>query len=87
MSRQSSYLWADSIVASRALSIQGERFLAPYADMFNGKPHEQARTHDNGNHFLKYHLLKSNRLIVRADRFCRSGDQIFEDYGDNGNDV
>lgn len=34
------FFWAMSMVSSRALSIHGERFLVPFADMFNGMPHE-----------------------------------------------
>ncbi|RHY49161.1 hypothetical protein DYB30_012129 [Aphanomyces astaci] len=33
------YIWATSVLGSRALTIQGVRYLVPFADMFNGQSH------------------------------------------------
>lgn len=35
---QSMYQWAVTVVGSRAMHLQGERYLVPMADMFNYKP-------------------------------------------------
>ena len=37
---QTWFAWAVSIVNSRALTIQGEKYLVPFADMFNYAPHK-----------------------------------------------
>ena len=35
---QDMYLWAAAIIGSRAVHLSGDRFLVPFADMFNYKP-------------------------------------------------
>ncbi|DBA02301.1 TPA: hypothetical protein N0F65_006176 [Lagenidium giganteum] len=79
------YQWARFLVNSRAFSIKGHRFLIPFADFFNGKPHPQARDQDNGQHFLQYHRLQARGITIRADRHTPATHQLFEDYGDNDN--
>jgi hypothetical protein len=37
---QTWFAWAVSIVNSRALTIRGEKYLVPFADMFNYSPHK-----------------------------------------------
>lgn len=79
------YTWARFLVNSRAFSIRGERFLVPFGDVFNGKGQPRARSFANGLHFLTYHRLDDHGMEIRADRATQSGQQIFEDYGDNHN--
>jgi hypothetical protein len=63
------YMWAASIVDSRAFRFKGSINLAPFSDMFNYAPHSEARTPNAGNFFLKHHKLTSAGLHVSADRF------------------
>jgi len=79
--------WARSIVDSRAFRIKGEVLLVPFADFFNFAPHAAAREQSQGNHFLKYHKVVGDSFIVYADRFAPNGEQLFEDYGDNSNEI
>ena len=81
------YVWARSIVDSRALTFKGTRYLAPVADFVNYAPVPALRESDAGNFFLKYHKLDDTNLQVFADRSCDEGDQFLEDYGDNPNTV
>ena len=37
---QDKFLWAASLVSSRALTIRGKKYLVPFADMFNYSPSE-----------------------------------------------
>ncbi|KAE9101480.1 hypothetical protein PF010_g14439 [Phytophthora fragariae] len=83
----SRYLWARFLVNSRAFSIQGQRVLVPFGDIFNGEPDDQVRKHDNGQRFLQFHDLQPMGMTVRADRGTPGGKQLFEDYGDNSNYV
>ncbi|KAL3660568.1 hypothetical protein V7S43_014323 [Phytophthora oleae] len=83
----SRYLWARFLVNSRAFSIQGQRVLVPFGDIFNGKPDNEAREHDNGQRFLQFHDLQPDGMTIRADRDTPSKKQLFEDYGDNSNYV
>ena len=53
-SRFSDYLWAKSVIGSRALSMSGKKYLVPLADMFNYHPHPSEREANNGANFLKY---------------------------------
>ena len=55
--------------------------------MFNGESHPSPRKHDNGNFFLKHHVLKEDSLAVLADRDCKVRQQLYEDYGDNDNSM
>jgi len=79
------YVWARFLVNSRAFSIHGRRFLVPFGDFFNGQSQQQARAHDNGRHFLKFHELQDAGMVIRADRETLQAHQVFEDYGDNDN--
>lgn len=83
------YLWAHSIIDSRALTFRGSRYLVPVADMVNYDPAPESRNDDNGQAFLKYHRLDDAEKTLRtfADRPCLPGDQLFEDYGDNSNAI
>lgn len=78
---------AVTLVDSRALTIRGRKYLVPFADMFNYNPHKDARTADNGAHFLHYHVLGDKTFKVLADRATPAGQQLFEDYGDNDNSM
>ncbi|KAG6590840.1 Histone-lysine N-methyltransferase setd3 [Phytophthora cinnamomi] len=83
----SRYLWVRFLVNSRAFSIEGQRVLVPFGDIFNGKPDDETREHDNGQRFLQFHDLQPTGMTIRADRGTPSGEQLFEDYGDNSNYV
>lgn len=67
------YAWARFLVNSRAFSIQGQRVLVPFGDIFNGKPDDDAREHDNGQRFLQLHDLQSMGMTIRADRGAAKG--------------
>ena len=84
-----SYLWAQSLVGSRTLTLSGKRFLVPFADFFNYSPTGRKRAARGGEHFLKHHRLDENAetFTVLADRDCPAGEQLYEDYGDNPNDI
>jgi histone-lysine N-methyltransferase SETD3 len=79
------YMWASALVGSRALTMQGKRFLVPLSDMFNYQWEGVERVADNGAHFLRTHKLSDKSFDVSADRDCKAGEQLFEDYGDNDN--
>jgi histone-lysine N-methyltransferase SETD3 len=79
------YMWASALVGSRALTMQGHRFLVPFSDMFNYQWEGVERAHDNGAHFLRTHKIGPKTFDISADRDCKAGDQLFEDYGDNDN--
>lgn len=82
------YLWALSVVTSRALTIRGESFLVPFADMFNYEPHPTRRPHESGNHFLLHHKRDAGgSFTITADRNTDAGQQLMEDYGDNPNSI
>lgn len=82
-----SYLWADSMMGSRALSLKGFKYLVPLSDMFNYSPENDTREADSGANFLKYHRIEDGFFKVFADRPTKKGQQAFEDYGDNQNDI
>ena len=86
-SKFADYLWAKSVVGSRALSMSGKKFLVPLADMFNYHPHQVERDADNGANFLRYHKMHDGRFHVYADRAATSQKQLMEDYGDNTNEL
>lgn len=82
-----SFVWAATLVDSRALTIRGEKYLVPFADMLNYQPNAGAITRraDSGAAFLAYHQLdvKKQTFRVLTDRLTSVGGQVFEDYGDN----
>lgn len=84
---QAAYLWATSIVDSRGFRFRGHVVLAPLADMMNYAPHPESRESRGGNFFLLHHMMKPDGLRISADRDCKAGEQLFEDYGDNMDDI
>jgi hypothetical protein len=82
-----SFLWAATLVDSRALTIRGEKFLVPFADMlnFSPAPHAKDRKPDGGAAYLAYHQLDKSRHLFRvlSDRPTPVGEQVYEDYGDS----
>jgi hypothetical protein len=61
-----SFVWAATLVDSRALTIKGEKFLVPFSDMLNYEPtplegdsssSNKIRERADGANFLKYHKL------------------------------
>ena len=85
------YIWANSIVDSRGLRFQGQVVLAPYADMFNYQSNGIERQQQSGVFFLKHHILnmhvQGGGLTITADRDCDGGIQLYEDYGDNADNI
>ncbi|KDO32531.1 hypothetical protein SPRG_03006 [Saprolegnia parasitica CBS 223.65] len=81
------YTWAHAVLSSRALTISGRRLLVPFADMFNGKPHEVARAARGGAHFLDFHRVQKDGMYILADRAVAPPHQLFEDYGDSPNHI
>jgi protein-histidine N-methyltransferase len=81
------YAWAVAVVGSRALSMSGTKYLVPFADMFNYAPHHEEREANNGAEFLRYHKVQGGNFNVFADRACKAGAQLVEDYGDNTNSL
>jgi hypothetical protein len=81
------YLWATSIVNSRGLRFRGVVYLAPFADMFNYEPHENIRQSGAGDFFLKHHILDDEGLLISADRSHDENAQVYEDYGDNKDEI
>ena len=76
-SRLSDYLWAKSVVGSRALSMSGKKYLVPLADMFNYQPHASEREANNGANFLKYHQISKDGFFhVHADRTATRNEQV-----------
>lgn len=77
------YLWASSVVSSRAMTIKGNKYMVPVADFHNHAPHPDERDSGNGDRFLAFHSLRRDRFVVKADRATAPGEQVFEDYGDS----
>ena len=77
------FLWAGSVVGSRAMTIRGNKYLVPVADFHNHLPHPEQRDGSNGERFLAFHSLHQDRFVVKADRPAIAGEQAFEDYGDS----
>jgi len=89
-----------SIVSSRAMILNGTKYLTPMADMANYAP--RSNDHSNNqqdrsttdiaiqsNSFELYHKINNddNSITVYADRNFRPNEQIFEDYGDVDNSL
>mmetsp|Transcript_6242 Transcript_6242/g.17456 ORF Transcript_6242/g.17456 Transcript_6242/m.17456 type:complete len:963 (-) Transcript_6242:85-2973(-) len=84
------YLHVQGLIASRALTFQGRRVLAPLADMFNYKSTGEERAHESGEAFLKHHKWAHETdgfLHISTDRYTAAAGQVFEDYGDNPNHI
>ena len=85
-----SFVWAATLVDSRALTIRGAKYLVPFADFLNFAPVPvpdggATRAKADGGAFLRYHELDETRgyFTVRVDRAVAAGAQVFEDYGDS----
>ena len=83
------YRWAASVVDSRGLRFSGRVYLSPFADMFNYAPHSKDRDSNQGNFFLEHHSIEENTgdMVVLSDRQALPGEQLFEDYGDNTDQI
>jgi hypothetical protein len=89
-----SWTWASLVLDSRALTLQGRRYLVPFADMLNYSPAPGAeiREKTGGDAFLHYHRLERNSngggsFRVLVDRPVQVGAQVWEDYGDSDNGI
>lgn len=80
------FKWALWNVNSRALTLQGKKYLVPIADFVNyeAKDDDITRT-DHQEQFLKLHKVSGGFAEIRADRGFEKGDQIVESYGNNPN--
>ena len=78
--RELDYMWAASIVDSRAFRFKGNINLAPFSDMFNYHPHDEPRQPNAGNFFLQHHKLTAAGLYVTADRYGALFIQISAQY-------
>mmetsp|Transcript_21116 Transcript_21116/g.44014 ORF Transcript_21116/g.44014 Transcript_21116/m.44014 type:complete len:898 (+) Transcript_21116:1-2694(+) len=77
-----------AVVGSRAMVMQGIKYMTPMADMANYQPRDDERAMENGNTFLRYHVLgEDGSMTVKADQSVPPSSQIFEDYGDNPNSL
>ncbi len=80
-----------AIVSSRAMVLQGTKYLTPLAEFANYHPRKDDRKLMKGRmgqSFTLYHEHNDNGSIsVRADRDILYGEQIFEDYGDIDNSL
>ncbi len=81
-----------SIVSSRAMVLEGTKYLTPLAEFANYKPRQDERKvlrRRMGQSFMLYHERNDDNgsITVRADRNVISGEQIFEDYGDIDNSL
>ena len=87
------YAWAVAIVGSRALSLRGDMYLVPFADMISYRPNAAYREAHSGEYFLRYHRLAAapgddpatspkSAFEVLADRPLSRGGVVAEDYGD-----
>lgn len=76
------FIWADSIVSSRAITTTKEgKILAPFFDMLNYAPHPQARKRNHLRIFDQNHRILGSLFMITADRHTRSGQEVSEDYG------
>jgi histone-lysine N-methyltransferase SETD3 len=85
---QENWIYWEMIVGSRALIIKGRRYLVPFADMFNYQSQRgDQRANSYGEFFLHYHRIERGFFRVLADRATVKQTEVFEDYGDNPNNV
>lgn len=74
-----------AVSSSRAMVLQGKKFLTPLADMMNYEPSPLNLPLQT---FTKYHQQREDgSIIVRADRNVNAGTQITEDYGNVDNSL
>jgi hypothetical protein len=78
-----------TIVSSRAMVLNGRKYLTPLADMVNYQPRSEERIKSGARQIFKlYHGMNlDGSITVRADRDVNIGEQIFEDYGDLDNSL
>lgn len=79
-----------TIVSSRAMILNDEKFLTPLSGMLNYKPRSEERIKGKAPH--PFHLFHARNqedgsITVRAGRDVIAGHQIFEDYGDLDNSL
>uniref|UniRef100_A0A7S2L968 SET domain-containing protein n=1 Tax=Leptocylindrus danicus TaxID=163516 RepID=A0A7S2L968_9STRA len=77
----------NSVVGSRAMVLNGKKYLTPLPDMANYAPRYDGRKFgEQSFSFNLYHQRNSRGDIhVMADRMTLKGEQVFEDYGDVDN--
>ena len=90
----SEWKWAKSILSTRAWNMKGEESLVPVAGMFNHMPDAEDERYDpahpsntRSQKFLKYHASGPGYAEVRSDRDVQAGEELFESYGDNPNQI
>ena len=81
-----------TIVGSRAMVLNGKKYLTPMPDFTNYEPRPQEyddrRVGEHSFSFNMYHSFSDEHsLHVRTDRSTSKGQQIFEDYGANDNSL
>lgn len=81
------FLWASAIVESRTQTLNNEKYLVPFVDMFNYHPHPRSRSSGSGDFFARHHKIFKDTFIVFADRVVQADEQLFMDYGDNPSEV
>jgi hypothetical protein len=88
-----SFQWAMSLIEGRALTLRGQRYLVPVADLIAYAPHVATRVAAQGSRFLRYHKVErratgtassrdEDAFVVLADRTMQPGELVTEDYGD-----
>jgi len=74
-----------SIISSRAMVLNGKKYLCPLADMAN---YESRNDLEKRHPFTLFHHLRNDGSIsVKCDRHVEEGEQIYEDYGDTDNSL
>eukprot|EP01029_Cantina_marsupialis_P016869 TRINITY_DN378267_c0_g1_i1.p1 TRINITY_DN378267_c0_g1~~TRINITY_DN378267_c0_g1_i1.p1 ORF type:complete len:841 (+),score=238.25 TRINITY_DN378267_c0_g1_i1:47-2569(+) len=81
------FFWANSLIGSRALTLESKKYLVPLADMFNYEPNPLEREFASGDQFGRHHFVKDGRFVITADRTWEAGVSVLEDYGDNPNEI
>ena len=86
-----------TITGSRAMVLNGKKYLTPMPDFTNYSPRpaenddrkigEQSYSFNLYHYFTNYDGNKKGSMIIRADRSTSRGMQVFEDYGENDNSL
>lgn len=58
------YFWGISVISSRALTIDGKRYLVPLADVFNYNSDLRVRVANDGENYGKYHQIKDDKFHI-----------------------
>lgn len=58
------YFWGISVISSRALTIEGKRYLVPLADVFNYNSDLRVRIANDGENYGKYHQIKDDKFHI-----------------------